>query len=58
VTAVLSLQTDPIDLSGIVGERAGLVHVWTGDPQVQPAAKSTVAYKIIVKKTDQKDLHN
>jgi hypothetical protein len=58
VIAVVSLQTDPIDLSGIVGERAGLVHVWTGDPQVQPAAKSTVAYKVIVQKANQKELHN
>ncbi|MGD0616205.1 MAG: CdaR family protein [Bryobacteraceae bacterium] len=58
VTAVVSLQTDPIDLDGIVGERGGLVHVWTGDPEVQPAAKSTVAYKVIVQKTNYKDLHN
>ena len=56
VASVTSLQTDPIDLTGIVGERSGQVHVWTGDPQVQPADKSTVSYKVFVRKTSQKDL--
>jgi len=55
VASVTTLQTDPIDVSGIVGERAGQVHVWTGDPQVQPAEKSTVAYKVTVQKTTPKD---
>ena len=57
VAGVTSLQTDPIDLTGVVGERDGQVHVWTGDPQVQPADKSTVAYKVFVQKTTRKDLH-
>jgi YbbR domain-containing protein len=57
VAGVASLLTDPIDLTGIVGERAGRVHVWTGDPQVQPAAQTAVSYKVIVQKTTQKDLH-
>jgi YbbR domain-containing protein len=57
VTAVTTLQTDPIDLTGIVGERSGQIHVWTGDPQVQPAAQNTITYKVIVQKTNQKDLH-
>jgi YbbR domain-containing protein len=58
VAGVTALQTDPIDLSGIVGERSGQIHVWTGDPQVQPAAQSTITYTVIVQKTDQKDLHH
>jgi hypothetical protein len=58
VAAVTSLQTDPIDLTGIVGERAGQVHVWTGDPQVQLAAQSAVTWKVIVQKINQKDLHH
>jgi YbbR domain-containing protein len=57
VAGVTNLQTDPIDLTGIVGERDGQVHVWTGDPQVQPAEKSTVTYKITARKTIPKDLH-
>ncbi|MGA2185399.1 MAG: CdaR family protein [Bryobacteraceae bacterium] len=58
VAVVTRLQTDPIDLTGIVGERAGQVHVWTGDPQVQPAAQSAVTWKVIVQKTNQRDLHH
>jgi YbbR domain-containing protein len=58
IARVTSLQTDPIDLTGIVGERDGQVHVWTGDPQVQPAEKSTVTYKINVRKTLQKDFNH
>ena len=58
VAVVTRLQTDPIDLTGIVGERAGQVHVWTGDPQVQPAAQSVITWKVIVQKTNQRDLHH
>jgi YbbR domain-containing protein len=56
VAGVTSLQTDPIDLTGIVGERDGLVHVWTGNPQVEPVEKSTVTFKVVVHKISQKDL--
>lgn len=55
VAAVTTLQTDPIDLTGIVGERSGQIHVWTGDPQVQPATQSSITYTVIVQKTDRKD---
>jgi YbbR domain-containing protein len=57
VSGVATLQTDPIDLSGIVGERSGRVHVFTGDPQVQLVTESAVLYKVTVQKTNQKDLH-
>lgn len=57
VVRLASLETDPIDLTGIVGERAGQVHVWTGDPQVQPDSQSAVTYKVIVRKTTPEDLH-
>jgi len=57
VAGVAILQTDPIDLTGIVGERWGQVHVWTGDPQVQPAQQHAVAYRVIVQKKNHKDLH-
>jgi YbbR domain-containing protein len=57
VAAVTSIETDPIDLTGIVGERAGQVNVWTGEPQVQPEAQSAVTWKVIVQKTNRKDLH-
>jgi len=57
VTTVTVLQTDPIDLTGIVGERSGRVHVFIGDPQVQLASQSTVTYKVSVQRTNQKELH-
>ena len=57
VAEVISLQTDPIDLAGVVGEHSGQVHIWTGDPQVHLTDRSIVAYKVTVQKTDQKDSH-
>lgn len=57
VAGVATLQADPIDLTGIVGERSGRVHVFTGDPQVQLVSQSGVSYKVSVQKTDQKDSH-
>ena len=56
VTTVTSVQTDPIDLTGIVGQRGGQVHVFAGDPQVQPQGPGRVNYKLTVQKTTSKDI--
>jgi len=56
VALVRSVQTDPIDLTGIVGERGGQVHVFTGDPQVEPQGPGRVNYKLTVQKTTSKEL--
>jgi len=45
-----SVQTDPIDLSGIVGEHAGRVPTYIGDPQVQVVGQGTVDYKLTMTK--------
>ena len=55
VTLVTGVETDPIDLTGIVGERSGQVHVFTGDPQVQPQGPGRVNYKLIVQETTSKE---
>jgi len=56
VTLVTSVQTDPIDLTGIVGERGGQVHVFTGDPQVDPQGPGRVNYNLTVQKTTSKEI--
>jgi len=56
VALVTTVQTDPIDLTGVVGERGGQVHVFVGDPQVQPQGPGRVNYKLTVQKTTAKDM--
>ena len=45
-----SVQTDPIDLTGVVGERAGRVHTYLGDPQIQVVGHETVEYTVTMQK--------
>jgi hypothetical protein len=56
VALVTSVQTDPIDLTGIVGQRGGQVHVFIGDPQVEPQGSGRVNYKMTVQKTISKEI--
>ena len=45
-----SVQTDPIDLTGVVGERNGRVHTYLGDPQIQVVGHETVEYTLTMQK--------
>jgi len=52
IDKITSVQTDPIDLSGIVALREGRVHAWTGDPQVElDSRQHTITWKVMVQKT-------
>lgn len=55
VALVSHVQTDPIDLTGIIGERGGQVHVFTGDPQVQPSGQGRVGFKLTVQRSTSKE---
>ncbi len=50
VVPLESVQTDPIDLNGVVGERAGRIHAYVGDPQIQVVGQGTVEYKLTLQK--------
>lgn len=45
-----SVQTDPIDLTGVVGQRAGRVHTYLGDPQIQVVGQGSVEYTLSMSK--------
>ena len=48
VSTMESIPTDPIDLSGVVGEKTFRTHVNVGDPQVRTDVPVTVAVTISV----------
>jgi len=50
VSSLDSVQTDPIDLDGVVGEHAGRVHAYVGDPQIQIVGAGAVEYRVIMQK--------
>ncbi len=50
VAALTAVQTDPIDLSGIIASREGHAHAWTGDPQVRLDSPNTITWDVIVQR--------
>jgi YbbR domain-containing protein len=50
VVPLESVQTDPIDLTGLVAEHTGRIHAYLGDPQIQVVGHGTVEYKLTMQK--------
>jgi hypothetical protein len=50
VTRVEAVQTDPIDLSGVVGESWFEVQLYVADPQVRLAASPTARVKVVLER--------
>ena len=51
VRQVEFVETDPIDLASVVGEREFRVHTFVGDPQVRLVSSAIVVVKVEVEKT-------
>lgn len=52
VQEIESAQTDPVDLSGVVGTKEFRVHTYLSDPQVRFADSSLVTVRVTVEKID------
>jgi YbbR domain-containing protein len=50
VTHVEAVQTDPIDLSGVVGESVFEVHLYVADSQVRLASAPTARIKVLLER--------
>ncbi|MDP2996444.1 MAG: CdaR family protein [Bryobacterales bacterium] len=50
VNRIEAVQTDPIDLSNVVGESRFEVHTYVADPQVRLASSPVVGVKVVLEK--------
>jgi YbbR domain-containing protein len=50
LTPLQEVQTDPIDLGGVIGHHVGRVHVYVGDPQVRVVGPGQIDYELTMEK--------
>lgn len=55
VKSITHVTLDPVDLSGVIGQAEFHTHVNVGDPQVRLEVPSTVALRITLEKSRQKE---
>lgn len=58
VKPIEQVMTDPIDLSGVVGQAEFRVHVNIGDPQVRLESQTMVTVRVLLEKNMQKETGN
>lgn len=51
VMPIQEVQTDPIDLGGLIGRHVGRIHAYVGDPQVRLVGQEQIEYQVTMEKS-------